>query len=148
MNRFDVLQRLRENRDGAAIIEFALLAPVMLILMIGVFHIAITMQNYNALRSVTSDAARQVTVAYQTGNELNTDEIHAMIVAEATGPAYLLDTDQIEINVEPAEESRVDGTTEFAIEVSYTLDDWMPFTDYDETTLTYTRPVFVVTAGA
>lgn len=144
MSRATQQQRLCRDNHGAVIVEFALLAPILLMMMIGVFHIAVTMQSYNAMRSVTSDAARFVMVEYQKGNELNEDEIHAVIVAEATGPAYMLDTDQLEVNVEPALVSRVIGTTEYTLDVSYTVDDWMPFTDYDEATLTYSRPVFVV----
>lgn len=139
-----LLRRLGSNQQGSTIIEFALLAPVMFTLMIGVFQVAVFVQNYNAVRSVVSDTARFVTVEYQKDNDLNTDEIHAVLVSQAVGAPYLLDSDRLEIEITTAETSRVTGATEFDVDVSYTLEDWLPFVDLEEAVLTYNRPIFVV----
>ena len=136
--------RFAKDRQGSAIVEFALLAPVMLTMMLGVFYVAISMQNYNALRSVVSDGVREVMVQYQRGSRLNTDTIESVILSKATGRAYLLDSDRIDVDVSSVDDSRVDGALEFDITVTYTLEDWLPFVDLEETTLTYSRPVFVV----
>lgn len=140
--------QLARQRGGSVLTEFALLAPVMFALMIGVFQVAVYVQNYNALRSVVSDTARFVTVEYQKGNDLSPDEIHAVLLSQAVGAPYLLDTDRLLIEVAPTGTSRVPGTTEFAVDVSYTLEDWLPFIELEETALTYTRPIFVVAPGA
>lgn len=143
-----ILSRLGANPTGSVLTEFALLAPVMLMLMIGVFQVAVYVQNYNALRSVVSDTARFVTVEYQKENDLSPDEIHAVLLSQAVGAPYLLDTDRLEISVEPAETSRIADATEFEVEVTYTLQDWMPFVDLEEASLTYNRPIFVVDPAA
>lgn len=139
-----LLRRLAGSQRGSTIVEFALLAPVMFAMMIGVFQVALYMQNYNAVRSVVSDTVRFVTVEYQKENDLNADEIHAILLSQAVGDTYMLDTDRIEIDIDPVGTSRVAGATEFSIQVSYTLEDWLPFVDLEETTLTYARPLFVV----
>lgn len=139
------LRRLGGDRQGSTIIEFALLAPVMFTLMIGVFQVAVFVQNYNAVRSVVSDTARFVTVEYQKDNDLNEDEIHAILVSQAVGAPYLLDSDRLDIEISTQAVSRVTGATEFDVAVSYTLEDWLPFVELEETTLTYNRPIFVVT---
>lgn len=139
-----IVQKLTGDRRGSVIIEFALLAPVMIVMMIGVFQVAVYMQNYNALRSVVSDTVRFVSVEYQKDNDLNADEIHSILLSQAVGAPYLLDTDRIDININPVGTSRIAGATEFDISVSYTLEDWLPFVELEETTLTYARPLFVV----
>lgn len=139
---------LRHDQSGSAIIEFALLAPILFTLMIGVFQVAVYMQNYNALRSVVSDTARFVTVEYQKDNDLDSDEIRAVLLSESVGPPYLLDSDRLEIEVEPVATSRVNGAVEFEIDVAYTLEDWLPFVELEQMTLTYNRPVFVVAPPA
>lgn len=144
MIRLPLPAGITRDRRGSVIVEFALLAPVMFALMIGVFQVAVYVQNFNALRSVVSDTARFVTVEYQKGNDLSPDEIHAVLLSQAVGAPYLLDTDRLVINIAPAGTSRIAGTTEFEADVSYTLEDWLPFVTLEETTLTYTRPIFVV----
>lgn len=127
----NLLRQLRRNRSGNATFMVALGAPAL----IGAAGFAI-------------DTARFVTVVYQKGNDLSPDEIHAVLLSQAVGAPYLLDTDRLLIEVAPTGTSRVPGTTEFAVDVSYTLEDWLPFIELEETALTYTRPIFVVAPGA
>lgn len=141
---FSLFRGLAGDRKGSAIIEFALLAPFMFTLMIGVFQVAVFVQNYNAVRSVVSDTVRFVTVEYQKENDLGEDQIHAVLLSRAIGAPYLLDSDRLEIDISRSATSRVANATEFDVAVSYTLEDWLPFVDFEETTLTYNRPIFVV----
>lgn len=67
------LRALLRQKQGSVVTEFALLAPTILALMLGVLQIGIGMQNYNAMRSVASDVMRYAVVNYQTGNELTND---------------------------------------------------------------------------
>ncbi len=147
MTRFRPSALLRA-RDGAVIVEFALLAPVILVLMIGVFHVAVYVQNYNAVRSVVSDAGRHVMVQYQKDNTLAESEIHSVMLSIATSSPYLLDTDRLEIDVDREATSRVSGTIEFDIDVVYDMQDWLPFVDLPTLQLSYSRPVFVVQPAA
>ncbi|WP_324260224.1 TadE/TadG family type IV pilus assembly protein [Altererythrobacter sp. H2] len=148
MRRIRSLRQLLRARGGSVIIEFALLAPVMFMLMFGVFQVAIYVQNYNAVRSVVSDTARFVAVEYQKGNDLAPLEIHAVMVSIATAAPYMLDSDRLEIDIQPVVTSRVAGANEFSIDVDYTLESFLPFADLGAATLTYERPVFVVAPTA
>src|SRR3546814_6664734 len=62
-------QSILRDDSGATIIEFALLGPIVLGLMIAVIQIGLAMQSYNAVRSVTAETARFALVAYQQGND-------------------------------------------------------------------------------
>ena len=53
------LRRLRRDDRGAAIIEFALLAPVLLGLMLGVLQMGLQMQSFNALRARCLSSCKQ-----------------------------------------------------------------------------------------
>lgn len=128
-------------------VEFALLAPILITLMVGVFQMGVYMQNYNAIRSLTSDVARYTMIEYQKGNEVDNEQIRSVMLAGAVNAPYLLDSDRLEIDITTAGTSRVTDAKEINVEVSYTLEDWLPFADLPDLTLTYDRPIFVVEAG-
>ncbi len=138
------LKKLRGNNSGAMAVEFALLAPLLITMMIGVFHTGVYMQNYNAIRSLTSDGVRHTMVEYQKGNNLTDTQIRSVLLATAVNAPYLLDSDRLNITVSTKLTSRVTGADEIDIDISYTLEDWLPFVTLPGTTLTYSRPVFVV----
>ena len=54
---------LSTREDGNALVEFALVAPIMLMIMMGIVAIGSTMSNYLQLIEATSSAARGVAVA-------------------------------------------------------------------------------------
>ena len=70
-----MLQRLRDDCDGAAMVEFALLAPIMLVMLFGVLMMGVQMQTYNALRGIAYDVNRYTVVEYQKANDLNASQI-------------------------------------------------------------------------
>jgi Flp pilus assembly protein TadG len=127
---------------GSVVTEFALLAPVILVLMIGVFHVAVYMQNYNAVKSIASDTSRYVMIEYQKGNNPAAEEIRSVALSLATNAPYMLDSDQLDVNVTQAPSSRVNGAIEFNIELTYAMDDWLPLVDLRVFDLSYSRPVF------
>ena len=139
------LANLFRDRRGASAVEFALLAPVFFTMFIGVFQVSVYLQNYNAVRSLASDAVRIVTVEYQKDNNLTPDQIESIVLGMAVNAPYLLDTDRITIDVQQEGTSRVNGATEFDIDITYAEEDWLPFVDLPDLTMQYTRPIFVVT---
>ena len=64
--------RLARNQRGGAAVEFALLAPVFIALMMGVVEVGVYMQNYSAVRSLATDASRFTAVEYQKNNKIST----------------------------------------------------------------------------
>ncbi len=52
------LARLFRQRKGSATIEFGLVAPAIIVMIMGVLQVGIAVQNYNALRGVSSEVSR------------------------------------------------------------------------------------------
>ena len=55
MRRF--LPESLKDESGSAVVEFALVGPVLIAMLMGVFHVGMAMQNYNALRSASARSA-------------------------------------------------------------------------------------------
>lgn len=138
------LARLARDCAGATIVEFAILAPAVIGLMLGVFQIGMAMQSYNAIRSVTAEAARYATVEYQKGEEPNNAAIRTQTIAIADGPPYLLDPDELTVTVVDAANQRVNGAREMTITVSYDVPSVLPLFEWTSPTVTQTRPIFVL----
>ncbi|WP_394727722.1 TadE/TadG family type IV pilus assembly protein [Altererythrobacter sp. GH1-8] len=135
--------RLKRDDEAAAIIEFAILAPAFLALLLGVFQIAINMQAMNAMRGAASDTARYAVVQYQIGNEVTNDQIR--IEAERIGESlpYALDRN-FSASVTNAFTQRVDGAFERTLTVRYTPPAVFPFFDWTSQRLNFQRPIFMI----
>lgn len=135
--------RLRRHTEGAALVEFALIAPMLLGLMIGVIQIGISMQAYNSMRGVASDTARFAVVAYQNQNEVTDTQIETEGVRIASGAPYLLGNG-VEIDVANVDTPRVEGTFEKTVTVRYRPPDIMPFYSFTNPQLTFERSIFLI----
>lgn len=135
---------LRRSQSGAAVIEFALLAPLFFMMLFGVLQTGIYLQNYNAVQSVTSDGARYVMIEYQKDNPLDDEQIRTVILGLATNAPYLLNTNRIEIDVDRSGTSRVTGAIEIDVRVRYTLSEFIPGVDLPLSVIDYRRSVWVV----
>ncbi len=138
------LDRLARDCAGATIVEFAILCPAVIGLMLGVFQIGMAMQSYNAIRSVTAEAARYATVEYQKGEEPTNTAIRTEAIAIADGPPYLLNPDELTVTVIDAPVQRVNGAREMTITVAYDVPSVLPLFDWTSPTVTQTRPIFVL----
>lgn len=137
------LDRIGSDRRGSVLVEFALLAPVIIALLIGVVQVGLHVQNSNAVRNLASDGARMATVAYQRGNQLTAEQIGIMIRSEGVGGKYNLDTDRLEINVtQPT--SRIGGVREMRIQITYDPPNFLSFAGVSALRLSYERPVFLL----
>jgi Flp pilus assembly protein TadG len=138
------LRRLAASSDGASAVEFALLAPVFIALMIGVVEVGIYMQNYNAVRSLAGDAARFAAVEYQKNNVATESTLETNIQAMGVASPYNLNNDLLVVDVDEVIPSRVDGAREFDLDITYSLPDIIGGTTIDNITLNYSRPLFVL----
>lgn len=134
---------LRSDERGTTIIEFALLAPVILGLFFGLIQIGISMQAYNSMRGVASDTARYAVIEYMKKNEVGNDAIKSKARQIATGAPYLLQ-DTVQITVTSVATPQVQGTFEKKILVTYTPPNVLPFFNFVSPQLTYERPIFVI----
>lgn len=136
--------RLATNDRGASAIEFAILAPVFFSLMVGVVEVGIYMQNYNAVRSLASDASRFAAVEYQKNNTLGEATLEANIQAMGLASPYNLIDSQLTVTVTEVTPARVNGAREFDLDISYALPDIIGFMTVDNFTINYSRPLFVL----
>lgn len=139
----DIIQLWRD-RAGVATIEFALLGPTVIMLMIGVLQIGMAMQSYNAIRNVAADTARFAVVQYQRGLAPDTDAIEAHAQAIATGGPYLLNSGAFTAVVEEAGVQRVDGALEMTLTVTYTVPAILPFASWASLPIDFSRSIFVL----
>lgn len=145
MSRFRLLtRRLALDCSGTTILEFAILAPALFGLLLGVFQVGLSMQSYNAIRNVTADTARFAIVEYQKGDEPTNATIEGEAEDIAEGAPYLLDGDELTITVADAATQRVNGAREITITVSYDPPSVLPFFEWASPTITHQRPIFVL----
>ena len=137
------LHDLRQDTRGGVLVEFALLAPVLLTMIMGVIQVGIHVQNSNAVQNLAADGARLAAVEYQKGNAITDAQIEALIEALGTGPKYVLEDDRLKVNVD-TEVSRIAGVLEKTIEIKYTAPDYLAFVDTELLVLEYERPVFLL----
>ncbi len=146
INRVSFRHLLRD-RSGAIAIEFALLGPLLITMIFGVFQTGIYLQNYNAVRSLASDAGRLVMIESQRGNDIANQDIQSVVRGIAVNAPYLLNTDRLQVTATTQATSRVTGAKEISVQIDYTPSDILPFVDLPATTISYSRPIFVVDAA-
>lgn len=144
-----LLQALRRDSAGSVAVEFALIGPAMLAMMLGVLQFGIGMQNYNALRSVTAEVARYAVTDAQdaaarsnmTLRDTNTQlEQYAREVA-ADAP-YGLQASRLTATITSIP-TRVDGASERRIELRYNIPSVLTVIGINAIPVTYTQTVFI-----
>ena len=117
-NRKPILGILRDNR-GSALIEFAILAPALIGMMMGILYIGVQMLSYNAIRAVSSDIARYTLVEYQKLHKVTASNIRSQAIAIAVNPPYGLDTNNLSVVV-TTPVTDISGTIKFTARITYT----------------------------
>ncbi|MGZ3196225.1 MAG: TadE/TadG family type IV pilus assembly protein [Croceibacterium sp.] len=140
-----LLFRIRRDKTGAAMVEFALLAPLTIVMMLGVMQLGIALQNYNAVRNVSADVARYAMVQYATGNTLTNDQLRNFALSSGRGAPYLLSSDRMSATVTNATTQRVTGATEKTLTINYQIPSLLDPMGLRGPYITYTRPVFLTT---
>jgi Flp pilus assembly pilin Flp len=133
---------LRCDRGGAAI-EFAVLAPLLFTMLLGVLQIGISLQSYNALRGIAADVSRHVAVEYQNANQMPDEQIRLYGTSVAVQPPYMLDSERVIVSVAPAPVQRIPGAREMTFTVAYSIPSVLSIIDLPEVTVSFTRPIFV-----
>lgn len=140
---------LRRDQAGSVAMEFALIGPAMLTMLLGVLQIGIGMQNYNALRSVSAEVARYAVVnaqdaAAQSNMTLRdtNDELETYAQEIATDSPYGLQANKLTVTVTSVP-TRVDGASERSIQLQYNIPSVLGIIGIDSIPITYTRPFFI-----
>lgn len=143
------LFRLHREDRGSVAIEFALIGPAMLAMLLGVLQFGIGMQNYNALRSISAEVARYAVIDAQdaaaqsnmTLRDTNTQlETYARDIA--TIAPYGLKSSNLTVTVTSVP-TRVDGASERTIEIRYNIPSVLGVIGINSIPITYTRAVFI-----
>lgn len=137
------LRKLRRDNTGAAIVEFALIAPVFMLMTFGVVHVGMLLQNYNAIRNLSADVARYAMVQKQTGNSLSNTQLRTYAITQAEGAPYLLVRDRVNAVVETPLVQRVTGLQERTITITYQMEGVLDWAGIDAPFVTYSRPIFI-----
>ncbi len=138
-------RNLAISERAASAVEFALLAPVFLALMFGIVSVGIHMQNYNAVRSLASDAARFAAVEYQKNNTVSETTLENNFQSMGVSAPYFLQSDRLTVAVSEVT-SRVPGAREFDLDISYALPEIAGGIALDGFTMNYSRPIFVLSS--
>lgn len=136
--------RLVRDKRGAVLVEFAMLAPALLLLLVGVFQVGVHVQNANAVRNLAADGARWVVVQYQRGNTLTEEQVELGIAALGRGPKFNLRPDRLGVQVETRATPRIAGVGEMTISITYDAPDLLGFANVPALALEYERPVFLL----
>ena len=131
------------EKRGGVLVEFALLAPIFITLLVGVVQIGLHIQNANAVRNLASDGARFAVIEYQRGQQSPTEIIETWIRSRGVGGRYNLNTDRLGVTV-TTQTSRIPDTIEMNIQITYDAPDFLAFVDGDILQLKYERPVFLL----
>ena len=137
-----VLQRLRRDRRGSTIIEFAILAPAIVTLFLGVLQVGMWMQSYNALRSVAADAGRYTAVQYQKANNIDNIAMATWARNRAINH-YLFKSGDVSTDVTDAANQQITGVTEKTLTVTYKFKSVMSIIGIEDQNVSYSRPIFV-----
>jgi Flp pilus assembly pilin Flp len=117
----NMLRRFPRANEGVSAIEFAVVAPVLLLLIFGIVEFAMIMLVANIMENATSISSRLGKTGYSASGQSRADTIRASVIARAGG---LVDADQLVItskfykqfdqinNAEPWNDSNGNGLAE------------------------------------
>lgn len=138
---------LRQNQTGSVAVEFALVGPLLIGMLMGVLQIGVGMQNYNALRGISADVARYSVINYQTANRLTTSQLQDYANSVASNAPYGLVRNRFTATIQAAATQRVTGATEYTITLNYDVPTMLSIIGIGEIPLSYSRPIFVIAAS-
>ena len=128
---------------GSVVIEFGLLGPLAIAMILGVLQVGIAMQSYNAIRNVSADVVRHTAIEYQVNNHLSDTQIEQWAYSTAVNAPYLLQSENLGVMVADATTQRVTGATEKTMTISYQIPSILTLLGYSSPSISFTRPIFV-----
>jgi Flp pilus assembly protein TadG len=138
-----LLRKLCGHSGGSAAIEFGLIAPAFLLMLLGVFQVGIWMQSYNAMRNSVAETSRNVAVQYQTNNQLTTAQIEDTGLAVATTSPYMLEAASTDVNAVEILPRKFATAREIELTVTYEMPTFLDFAGIEGPEISYARTMFL-----
>lgn len=135
-------RRLAQDCAGSTIIEFAILAPAIITLFLGILQVGTWMQSYNALRSIAADTGRYTAIQYQKSNNISNIQM-ATWARDRAKADYLFDSTEISTDVTDAATQQITGVTEKTLTLTATYTSVLGIIGVTDATVTFKRPLFV-----
>lgn len=139
------LRRLSGDSTGSVLVEFGILAPAIITLMLGVVQVGMWMQTYNALRSVAAESGRYVAVEYQKANRISNVQM-ALWARDRAISNYMMEAGQVNTSVVDSGTQSIAGVTEKTLTINYTMGSIMQIVGIDGIPVSFSRPIFVKTS--
>ncbi|MBS7668735.1 TadE/TadG family type IV pilus assembly protein [Croceicoccus gelatinilyticus] len=137
------LSNFRKDESGTTIIEMAVLLPVLITMLIGVFQAGMYLQAQNAVRGVAGEMSRYMAVEAQKSNFLTDEQIETKAMTVAVSAPYMLHINDLQVFVENEETQSMDRVRKIDLRMVYDVPNLLGFTNVDLLQLEYTRSVFV-----
>ena len=137
------LLRLRRNQSGSTIVEFALLAPVLITMMAGVFQVGVLVQNYNAMRSVGADIARHTMIQFTIGQPMTNDAMQDYTKSVAEAAPYFMSDSRLDVAVASVASPQVANTIEKTLTITYRAPSLVEGLGLRAPAISYSRPIIV-----
>ncbi|PKR77269.1 pilus assembly protein TadE [Halalkalibacillus sediminis] len=108
--------RLRRDQKGQSIVEFSLIIPLLMIILVGVFDVGRMMYSYTGLHFTAQETVRLGGFGYQDSE----------IVEFAHNNFQTGDSDKLEVSVSPDDASRKSGEY-VTVTLTYPVEPFTPF---------------------
>lgn len=141
------LRSFRRCSTGSTTVEFALVAPLLITLVLGTIQFGMWMSAYNGLRSAADDTGRFVTVRYQQDKIISNFDIAVCARQRAIAAPYYLDDGNVTTFVSDAGAQPINGVNEKSLRIVYEMPSILEFADVPAFKMSYTRPLFVKAGG-
>jgi len=140
-----LFQRLAPDNTGTTLVEFALISPLLIVLLGGVLQVGLMLQNYNAVRHVSADVSRYAMVQFATSNnKLTNDDLTNYATSVAQSAPYLLNG-TMAIRIADEATPAVTGLTEKTLTITYQIPSVLSTMGLSGPVITYTQPLFLTT---
>ncbi len=136
-------RRLHRDERGATVIEFAILGPALIAMLLGVMQVGLYMQAQNALSSVAGDMSRYMSVEYQKDNEITNAQLEALAYTRAVSAPYLLNGSRVGTTATNATLQPIANVREIELTLTYQVPNVMAFATMGPMQLSYTKSIFV-----
>ncbi len=138
------LKKIGDNESGSVITEFAICAPALLVLLLGIFQVGFAVQAKNSMQSVIGEVGRNVAVAYLNSETeiFSEGQVELLLTNTATNAAYRLNGENIEVDAAIVD-SDYTGIKKLTLQINYGVPMFMPLGSMDQIDLEASRTVYI-----